>query len=81
MDWVPWQKMDQEDQWGRMEKQKILFPRRRPVRPSTDELGGREENNDIPTAPEELPECSDEASGRDISKIDTRKGQNWPRRK
>ena len=51
-----------------------LLPRRRPVRECTDKLGKRErEGNDIPMGKEELPECIDGESGRDLRKIDRRR--------
>ena len=59
-----------------MGKLELLNPRRRPVRPVTDDLGGSKANDDIPMSPEVLPECSEEESGRDRSKVDRGEGQN-----
>ena len=65
--------MEDADQWDCMERQKLLFPRRRPAREGAEDLGGKRGSNDIPTAQEELPGCSEEESGRCLRRVDRRK--------
>ena len=60
--WHEWLRNTADEQWlwlGSLN----LYPRRRPVLPSTEEIEGIKED-------EEIPECSEGESGRDLGLVD-----------